>query len=449
MTLSCSVGASWPAGLSTGWSATVSAAGGSGAETVLASYSATCSAAGSNPCSVANGGSGATTGTETIQNVYGTTNASGVFTGGIRRLNATTGYLTTGVRQLNIVNGSSSSATSITLLGVPTLTLTPASGAPGSSTTLSGSGWNTGRYHYAFAAKDNPTTGGIVSGLSCPSLTPPYNVVCGPYVPENAASGAMTTGVNSGLNPGTSGGFITTANGDIPAGTTVNVPASSLVSAFGSPAVEVVQTSSATATVWPASISGQSKIAAFSNITTSCFAPNADGNAATNTVIGDTYCQTQQNVSATVNPGTLKQVAAGSQINLGAAVTTSNVAQNETGAINAITVTDARGGAATWTLTAALTTGLATTGGATIANSNLAIGGSSCAPAAGSATGITSGTGGTFATTQTICDATTNASDSAGGTKGGEWVANANLNLTVPAFQAAGTYTGQITFTLT
>lgn len=444
-------GASWPASLTTGWSATVSATGGSGAEAILASYSATCSASPStNPCSVANGGSGATTGTETIQNVYGTTTAGGVFTGGIRRLNAASGFLTTGVRQLNIVNGSSSSATSITLLGVPTLTLTPASGAPGSPTTLSGSNWNTGRYHYAFAAKDNNFTGGILTGFSCPTTTAPtYNTVCGPYVPEDAAGGALTTGVNSGLNPGTSGGFVSTATGDIPAGVVVNVPATSLVSAFASPGIEVAQTSSATAVTWPNAISGQSKVSAFSNITTTCVAPNAEGNPNTNVTINNTYCQTQQNISATVNPGTLRQTAAGSQINLGAAVTTSTTAQTETGAINAITVTDARGGAATWTLTAAVTTGLATSGGATLANNLLSIGPSTCAAAAGSATGITQGSGGNFGTTQTICDATTNAVNPASGTKGGEWVANAGLTLTIPAYQAAGTYNGQITFTLT
>ena len=116
------------------------------------------------------------------------------------------------------------------------------------------------------------------------------------------------------------------------------------------------------------------------------------------------------------------------------------------GFLNPITVADARGGIATWSLTAAMPTITATAG--TIANGNLAITGISCAGSGTSATGNTAGANNTFAGTVTLCTKDGTA-DSAGDTTGGSYLVNANLALTVPAFQAVGAYTSTITVTLT
>ena len=96
---------------------------------------------------------------------------------------------------------------------------------------------------------------------------------------------------------------------------------------------------------------------------------------------------------------------------------------------------------------------LVNTATGTIANSNMAVSGITCvANAAGdpgvSATGNTAGTGGTLGGTVTLCTKNTNA-DSAGDTSGGQYIVNAGLGLTVPAFQQTGTYTSTITVTLT
>jgi hypothetical protein len=172
-----------------------------------------------------------------------------------------------------------------------------------------------------------------------------------------------------------------------------------------------------------------------------------------------TTCETQQSITASVTPGALTQEAnafaapgyAADLIPMGS-VTTSIAPQVLTGQINPITVTDVRGGTATWSLTATMPdlAGSGTAAGAEIEASNLTLGGVSCAEQVGSATGITSGTGGAFGgTALTICDASTNNADSNGDTVGGQWIANAPLQLNVPAFQQAGGYSSIITFTLT
>jgi hypothetical protein len=172
-------------------------------------------------------------------------------------------------------------------------------------------------------------------------------------------------------------------------------------------------------------------------------------------------CETQQTINATVNAGALTQAAADydgagiaytkTSINIGS-VTTSISDQFLPGHINPITVTDVRGGDATWSLTADMPdlAGSGTAAGDAIEDENLVLGAVDCAPSAGSATGITEGGGGNFGgAALTICDASTNADDSAGDNVGGQWVANAPLTLKVPAFQQAGNYSAVITFTLT
>jgi hypothetical protein len=181
-------------------------------------------------------------------------------------------------------------------------------------------------------------------------------------------------------------------------------------------------------------------------------------------------CVTEQNVSATVLAGNLSQVAAvytgtsdagmGTYTNTSipfGSFSTALTSQTRTGGINPITVTDLRGGLQTWSLTASLPAaernlvGSGNATGAKIEGVNLALGQTVCTAAPNSATGVQASTGvQTFdAASLTVCNGSGLASNSAGDTTGGQWVASAPISLTVPAFQKAGDYATVITFTLT
>jgi hypothetical protein len=184
--------------------------------------------------------------------------------------------------------------------------------------------------------------------------------------------------------------------------------------------------------------------------------------AATGTVPAAVPCETTQNISASVTAGQLRQDvvafnASGSytskSIDFGAvtsSVTGSTVNRN----LNPITVTDARGGLADWSLTATMPN-LTNGGSGIIENGNMAISGITCAETAdapGSAQGQSAGGNTTFAAGSiTLCNGPASNAGyvvSDGDTSGGKWVVNGSLALSVPAFQTAGSYTSTITVLL-
>jgi hypothetical protein len=142
-------------------------------------------------------------------------------------------------------------------------------------------------------------------------------------------------------------------------------------------------------------------------------------------------------------------------------VVTSTAIQTLPGTINDVTVTDARGGNAGWSLTASLPS-LTETGGGSISNEFVRIENISCAPQGTSAPGVAEGLDGDFsaangpaatypsgAGTVTLCNKLTGTANEAnGGTTSGEYIVDAELFLDVPAFQRVGNYTSTMVITL-
>jgi Tol biopolymer transport system component len=329
---------------------------------------------------------------------------------------------TTGNASIVVTQGTITAITPILILGTPSLTLSPANGSAGTPVTASGSNFDPGRPTSVFGGRSNPN--GICQLPDGPTPGPPCNdpignAVVGPYV-NTSPPNPVTTVTASAT------GTFSAATAPEQAGTTGVIasqtgPSNSAYAAYGffgpEPCVRQV------------------------------------GSGPT------TLCETKQNVTASVTPGALTQQALSAglpgynatTIPMGS-VTTAIAAQTLTGQINPITVTDVRGGTATWSLTAAMPdlAGSGTAAGSAIEATNLALGAVTCADQPGSASGITAGMGGNFGgAALTICDASSNAADSDGDNVGGQWIADAPLTLTVPAFQQAGAYSSTITFTLT
>jgi hypothetical protein len=167
-------------------------------------------------------------------------------------------------------------------------------------------------------------------------------------------------------------------------------------------------------------------------------------------------CNTNQQINATVDAGSLAQAALGTVINLGA-VPVAPIAQSLTGDIYQIEVSDLRGAQDSFSLTASMPD---FTGPAALAASNLSIANIACVATTTTAageqvgdTGITEGGDGNFGGSTvvgaalTICDST-GITPNAAGTTGGVWNVDADLALNIPAFQAAGDYQSTITFLL-
>jgi hypothetical protein len=341
----------------------------------------------------------------------GALNAGSAIT--LTRLSFAAPGVTSGSRAIKLTQGTNVALVPVLVLGTPTVTLSPANGGPGTTVSVSGSNFN-------------PSQAITLSGRS--GAAAPYGAggsgSAGTATTDTAATSANSTGAFSAVN--------------------------------------IVVTDTATNAIGALQGTPPYGLSQGSNAAFAAFQVNQDQctrQTGTNTPV---LCETKQNITATVNAGALTQQAfaysgpgsagyTSTAIPMGA-VTTSISSQTLGGFINPITVTDVRGGTATWSLTADMPdlVGSGTAAGASIEDENLVLGGVSCTAAPGSATGITQGAGGNFGgTALTVCDASSNAANSAGDTKGGQWVASAPLTLTVPAFQQAGAYASTITFTLT
>lgn len=173
-------------------------------------------------------------------------------------------------------------------------------------------------------------------------------------------------------------------------------------------------------------------------------------------------CTTQQTVNLTVAPGALTQAAvldasansngstnsSNTVVNFGSitsAVTTGSLSAK----LNPITVADARGGTAGWSLTAT-STNFTDASSHTINKSNL-VTSPTCAADSGSplsAGGTTAGSAAqSFSSTVNLCTKDT-AVNSTTQSSGGKYNITAPLTLSIPAFQIAGTYSATVTVTL-
>ncbi|QNP72807.1 beta-xylosidase [Streptomyces roseirectus] len=146
-----------------------------------------------------------------------------------------------------------------------------------------------------------------------------------------------------------------------------------------------------------------------------------------------------QKVTATVKAGTLSMAQAGDSVALSAVDFGSGTAS--TGALQAVTVKDFRGGPAGWSLTGKVTD--FTGPGAKIAAGKLSWT-PACATKPGSPSTCQAGSAGVVGSA-----GATLASTPDGTATGGEFTANAQLSLDVPAFTPPGSYAGVLTLTLT
>ncbi len=158
-------------------------------------------------------------------------------------------------------------------------------------------------------------------------------------------------------------------------------------------------------------------------------------------------CSVLQTVTLNVIPGALTLAQTGGQVAM-SSITLNGTQQTSTGAVNALTVTDARGSLAGWSVTATMTN-LTGPGGtnSTINAGNMTVTTPACAPSGlttGSSVGITAGAAGQAfdpVAALTLCTATA-------GQGGGTYGATAGLSLIVPANVRSGTYTSTITILL-
>ena len=145
-----------------------------------------------------------------------------------------------------------------------------------------------------------------------------------------------------------------------------------------------------------------------------------------------------QKLTTTVKAGTLSMSQAGDSVALSAVDVGKGGAS--TGALNAVTVKDFRGGPAGWSLTGKVTD--FTGPGAKIDAGKLSWT-PACTTKAGSPSTCQAGSAGTVGSSGATLASTPN-----GTLTGGEFTANAGLSLDVPAFTPPGSYSGVLTLTL-
>lgn len=148
-----------------------------------------------------------------------------------------------------------------------------------------------------------------------------------------------------------------------------------------------------------------------------------------------------QKLTTTVKSGTLSMTQAGDTVDM-TAVDASGGVEHSTGDLNAVTVKDYRAGSTGWSLTAKATD-FDGPGSAVISADALSWT-PSCTTGSGSPSTCVAGSPGVVGTA-----GATLASAADGTLTGGEFTVEAGLDLAVPAFSAAGTYSSVLTLTLT
>ncbi|MYW02115.1 hypothetical protein [Streptomyces sp. SID3343] len=149
-----------------------------------------------------------------------------------------------------------------------------------------------------------------------------------------------------------------------------------------------------------------------------------------------------QTVSGSVLPGSLAMSQAGAGIDLGS-VTLNGTEQTMSGALNQVTVVDARSGNLGWSLTGAVTDLKLADASASIPAGNVSWT-PACAAAEGSPSAVVSGSAGSLASAAQLCSQNSAAS----GVTGGKFTADAAIAVRVPAYAKPGTYTGSLTLSL-
>lgn len=150
----------------------------------------------------------------------------------------------------------------------------------------------------------------------------------------------------------------------------------------------------------------------------------------------------QQNPGGDVLPGPLAMQQAASGVSL-SPITINGKPQTMNGKLNTVAVQDFRGGTLGWSLTAKSTDFTSDTNG-TISKDRFEWTPACAVTNPDSPSAVKTGTAGKV-DNSTLCSQAANAP---GQVSGGEFSANADLKLSVPAFQLAGTYTAVVTLSL-
>jgi hypothetical protein len=257
--------------------------------------------------------------------------------------------------------------------------------------------------------------------------------------PSGGGAGTAISVKGTDWNPGstvTIGGY-RALTGNPPPPATSDATVSATATATGG--VSAAFTVNDTATAYVGAVSG--RLFALAPWTASADACTAkEGNATT----GD--CDLEYELYETVTGGSLSMArGTGSSTIMFTGVTLNGAAQTATGKLPAINVTDNRGSTLGWELSAEVTDFTGVPGG-TIPASAL-----TWTPSCTDHTGATNasvaaaGTAGAAVNEATLCSGP---ASSAGTVTGGSFDAAADLSLTVPAIQLAGTYTATLTLTL-
>jgi hypothetical protein len=236
----------------------------------------------------------------------GTTDAAGAGTGTL----VVPAGATTGVRTLVVSDGVNTVSRSITVLAVPTVSITPGGGGAGTSVAVSGANWN-------------PGSTVTIRG---------YQALAGPPPPSPTADAAVT--VTATATGGLNGTYVVNAANTAYLGASSGVGPGTLFAIAG----------------WSASAD-------------SCVAKA--GGATTG------QCALTFNVSQVVTAGNLSLARGAGSSNIAlSAVTLNGSAQTSTGNLPVVVVTDYRGSTFGWSLVGALTDFTGTPGG-TIGKANL------------------------------------------------------------------------------
>jgi hypothetical protein len=356
------------------------------------------------------------------------TDNTGALTGSVR---APSG-LTTGVRAIKITEivSGKTSLTPIVVLAAASISLSPASGGPGTPVAVTGSNFNPTQTvtvqgaGAAFSFIPTADAAVVVAASSTGTLSTTYTVNA--VTTLNITAGQGTAGAPGASNPADYEAF--TVNQDRCVANFSNVTGG---------------TCNTKQNVNVSVLEGQLNQRAYTNSTPTTGSTNS---AAVSPVAGTSNVNSDP---TTINLGTVTTPLAPTAI---------------TGRLNDIVVSDNRGGVFGWSLTATMPNFTSTTGGV-IANSRATVT-PSCAAATNltaldyitgvaipgfdatkNAPGTTAGTALDLSATRNLCTKST-ATNVDTGSSGGVYNVGGTIVLTVPAFQLAGKYVTTMTITL-
>ncbi|MGH1564968.1 hypothetical protein [Mumia sp. DW29H23] len=301
---------------------------------------------------------------------------------------------TTGSRALKVTSGGETSLTPITVLGDVTVQTNVTGGGAGTTVTVTGTNWD---------PNQAVTVGGYKNGP--------------PFPPPASSDATVSTTADSA--------------GNISAQFVVNDAATAFIGASRVHAA------------------GPPPVALFGS---QAFTFSGDTCTAKQGAATTGSCALLETVDLTVVAGDLKMAKAAGNVQL-SGIALNGTEQTSTGSLQDVTVKDYRGGTLGWSLVGRFS-GL--NGPAKPSGGNFTIAPSAltwtptCAPQANSDDTVVAGAAGAFTNATTdlpLCSVATSGVG-ADGTSGGDAIADAGLALKVGPSQAAGTYTGLLTLTL-